>query len=88
MDPRTLAALLLIALLVSPCEAQRRGASRGDRKGGPDSIKAGQMAPDFELPRLDTFLKAESDDEPELELVKLSSFRKKQPVVLIFSSYT
>lgn len=43
----------------------------------PDKLKVGDAAPDFELKSLDGKL-----------TFKLSEFRNKQPVVLIFGSYT
>lgn len=46
------------------------------------ALKARQMAPDFELPVCDDEKKATA------ETVKLSSFRGKRPVALIFGSYT
>lgn len=49
--------------------------ARGERKN--DSLRVGDPAPDFSLPRL--------KDKGE---VKLSSFQGKKPVVLIFGSYT
>jgi protocatechuate 3,4-dioxygenase beta subunit/peroxiredoxin len=54
------------------------------------SIEVGQMAPDFELPRLT--IETNKDGKPigkiSQEKVCLSSFRGKKPVFLIFSSYT
>lgn len=44
-------------------------------RGGPTRV--GEMAPDFELPTSD-----------RTSQVRLASFRGKQPVVLIFGSYT
>lgn len=53
-------------------------------------LVAGQIAPDFELPRLTikTDKEGKTVGEISTETVKLSSFRGKQPVFLIFSSYT
>lgn len=57
-------------------------------KNRPATVVAlGEMAPDFELPRLDPFLK-EGGQSNILETVKLSSFRGKLPVVILFSSFT
>ena len=50
-------------------------AARGERL--PDRLKEGDAAPDFTLP----LVKGKGE-------VKLSSFRGKRPVVLIFASYT
>lgn len=49
--------------------------AKGERKM--DSLKAGDVAPDFTLPRL--------GDKGE---ARLSDFKGKRPVVLIFGSYT
>ncbi len=45
-------------------------------------LASGDPAFDFELPRLDT------DDRPTGETVRLSSYAGKQPVALVFGSYT
>ena len=53
--------------------------------------KQGATAPDFELPRLKSYLKSvesKAATKPEVEKVKLSSFQGKKPVCLLFSSYT
>lgn len=49
------------------------------------ALKIGQMAPDFELYTLDHALRIKSNLAPK---VRLSSFRGKRPVYLIFASYT
>ena len=81
-----IAALLLV--LSEPVTAQR---SRPSRPTVNPKVKVGEMAPDFELPRLVLRTDASgrnvgviSDDET----VRLSSFRGKKPVCLIMSSYT
>ena len=53
-------------------------------------LVAGQIAPDFELPRLTIKTDEEGKTVGKIstETVKLSSFRGKRPVFLIFSSYT
>jgi hypothetical protein len=59
----------------------RGGTSRGGRGAGggaPAAAKAGEVAPDFDLPLV-------KDHE---KTVKLSSFAKQKPVALIFGSYT
>lgn len=48
-------------------------------KNDASSVKAGEMAPDFSLPRL---------AQPERPKVSLSHFRGQQPVALAFGSYT
>jgi len=76
-------AVMLCAAL-EQTSAQRPGRTRG----APD-LQVGMTAPDFELPRLDAFLKKpEGGKEPEVQNVRLSSFRGLRPVVLVFSSYT
>jgi len=53
--------------------------------------KQGETAPDFELARLESYLKSvesKATTKPAVEKVKLSSFRGKKPVCLLFSSYT
>ncbi len=109
------AGVLVLLVIAAFCTAaERRGKPRPRRKLGP---KVGQMAPDFELIRLDAFVaearkKAEKEkeekrvrkdsqpdsaargnekakkEEAKLSRIKLSSFRGKRPVVLIFASYT
>ena len=55
-----------------------RGSRGGGRAGNTAAPKVGELAPDFEL----TYVK-----QPE-KRVRLSSFRSKQPVALIFGSCT
>lgn len=74
-------------------ERRRRRPRRVD-----NSPKVGALAPDFELDRLEDVLDKKKDKKdaektagkapPKPQKVKLSSFRGKQPVVLIFGSYT
>jgi hypothetical protein len=82
----------------------RRGGGRrgggGDRRGPgggearPKAPKVGEVAPDFNLLVLPAGKKdAEKKDdktkaEPKVEFVKLSGFKNKKPVALIFGSYT
>jgi hypothetical protein len=47
------------------------------------SLNVGDLAPDFRLPTVDTKGKAQEGTE-----VQISSFRGRQPVVLVFGSYT
>ena len=57
-------------------------------KNQPATVVAfGGMAPDFELPRLDSCFKGNTPSNTP-ETIKLSSFRGKQPVVVLFSSFT
>ena len=81
-----LAALCLIILTEDASGQQRPG-----ERGYNPKIKIGELAPDFELPRL-TFGK-DASGEPigkinDNDTIKLSSFRGKKPVCLIMSSYT
>lgn len=81
--------LCLGALLVAGT-AHARGSRWADT-----SPKVGAAAPDFELSRLKDLLaektpaaKTAAAKGKKPEKVKLSSFRGKKPVVLIFGSYT
>ncbi len=70
----------LAILFVSPVLAeqkQRPGRPQGSRRQADDKVKEGQVAPDFRLETVDGKRK-----------VRLSSFKKKKPVALIFGSYT
>jgi len=70
------------------------GQARRARSANPDKsglVKLGQLAPDFELPKL--AIKTDDTGKPigvisEKDTVRLSSFRGKKPVCLIMSSYT
>lgn len=78
--------VLLGLMFVESTQAQRR---RGRRRSDP--IKVGQVAPDFELPKLKSVLantKNGKVDEDKLEQIKLSAFRNKRPVCLVFTSCT
>jgi hypothetical protein len=95
MAPRHLfSALLLLAGLLSGCWGAACAGEGGGGKMPPDqSPEIGALAPDFELVRLDSFLKVTAEAKPgekarDPEKVKLSSFRGKRPVVLVLSSYT
>lgn len=70
----------------SPSRRRRRRDGRGGRRT-PDKLKVGDPAPDFTLRLLDK-QKPKKADDTEAETVQLSSFKGKQPVVLIFGSYT
>ena len=80
MERPPLIAFMLIVAMVMPGFAQGR---RGGPGRGPldrsrvGTLKVNDPAPDFQLTRLGAEGK-----------VKLSSFQGKQPVVLIFGSYT
>jgi hypothetical protein len=77
MTPLALSVLLVAALTVSaaPKKEINTPAAKGERL--PDRLKVGDLAPDFSLP----LIKGAGE-------VKLSAFRGKRPVVLIFASYT
>jgi hypothetical protein len=67
--------------------------TKGPKKGGPDKPKdppkPGAVAPDFELDVLPPGFDAEAKQkDAKPQRVKLSSFRGKRPVALIFGSYT
>jgi hypothetical protein len=65
---------ILVGMLLSVAALGQRGSSDRPQEG---NLKVGDPAPDFDLKRLD-----------EKGTVKLSSFKGKEPVVLIFGSYT
>ncbi len=70
--------------------ASGKGKRGGARKSKEPAVIVGQVAPDFELPRLSLVKdkKGKRIGKISSEKVKLSSFRGKKPVCLIFSSYT
>ena len=74
--------VLIIASFAASDVASQQARKRPDgRRPGskrkPDTLKVGDMAPDFTLKTLD------GD-----QTVKLGSFRGKKPVALVFGSYT
>ena len=113
-----------VAVVLSLFAGTAAAAAGRDRRRKDNSPAVGDVAPDFDLVRLDVFLKAnapskgapQSEPTPELAEpkkassdeapgspatsepteteraepanVKLSEFRGKRPVVLIFASYT
>ena len=88
---RLLVAFLVASVVGLPgvAEAQRR------RPPGPapdrSPIRLGRLAPDFELPTLDSVLANITDgkvQEDRLKKVKLSAFRGKRAVCLMFTSCT
>ena len=70
----------------APDKKQPEGRTRVTNQPAP-TVALGGMAPDFELPRLDTVLKGNRSSQA-LETVKLSSFRGQQPAMVLFSSFT
>lgn len=81
--------IAVLALMFSQQVAAQR--SRPNRTAVNPKVKVGEMAPDFELPKL--VLKTDASGKnigviSEDETVRLSSFRGKKPVCLIMSSYT
>ena len=68
-------------------EDERDGRGRPTEK---TALKVGGTAPDFELPRLTIEKGKEGKAVGKIseKEVKLSSFRGKKPVFLVFSSYT
>ena len=75
----TIAAMLGLTITAGWAATERR------QRGGPD-LEAGMTAPDFELPRLKIAANGKATIGPEM--VRLSSFRGKRPVVVVLSSYT
>jgi len=75
----------LMVMFLEPVAAQR------SRTAANPKVKIGELAPDFELPRL--VLKTDASGKnigviSKNEAVRLSSFRGRKPVCLIMSSYT
>ena len=75
----------LMVMFLEPVTAQRSRAAANPK------VKVGELAPDFELPKL--VLKTDASGKnigviSENETVRLSSFRGKKPVCMIMSSYT
>ncbi len=101
-------ALVLTVLVCAPqavmAEQGRRPRNRSSRsRRSPDTLKVGQVAPDFDLPVLgkydpkkgqtSTSSKSQTSTSSKRKsrsqsTVKLSSFRGRKPVVLVFGSYT
>ena len=72
---------------MADAQPRRRPRRRPDRF----PIKVGQVAPDFELPTLDSVLANITDgkvQEDRLKTVRLSGFRGKRAVCLMFTSCT
>jgi len=77
-------------LLFAEYEGGEDERSRRDRSAEAAGLKVGDIAPEFELPRL-TIEKGKDGNfigKISEKKVKLSSFRGKKPVFLVFSSYT
>ena len=83
------ASLCLVAGCTTERPTEGRPAAPTARQKQPNRIetalKVGQMAPDFELYTLEHALATRSKPADK---VRLSSFRGKRPVYLIFASYT
>ncbi len=75
---------------VVPQQGKTPGRPPRSRRSEEPTIKLGQLAPDFELPRLtiEPDSQGKNIGKVSTETVKLSSFRGKKPAFLIFSSYT
>ncbi len=87
----TVAYLMTIFFLMALVAEFSSGQTRQARSAENPLVKLGQLAPDFELPKL--AFKTGDSGEPigvisEKDTVRLSSFRGKKPVCLIMSSYT
>ena len=82
-------ALAALLILSCPAWAQRGPATRPSRQRAPEPV-LGQPAPDFLLHRLETAKDKDGNEQPRVsdQTVRLSSFKGKKPVCLIFSSYT
>lgn len=78
----------LVVMLSEPAAAQR---PQSNRAAANPKVKVGELAPDFELPKLTLNTDASGKNIGVIsdnETVRLSSFRGKKPVCLIMSSYT
>ena len=87
----TVASLMTIFFSLALVAEFSSGQTRQARSAKNPPVKLGQLAPDFELPKLT--LKTDDTGKPigvisEKDTVRLSSFRGKKPVCLIMSSYT
>ncbi len=87
----TVAYLMTIFFLMALVAEFSSGQTRQARSAENPLVKLGQLAPDFELPKL--AFKTDDTGKPigvisEKDTVSLSSFRGKKPVCLIMSSYT
>lgn len=83
------AGLLCGILVVGKGDAAASG-DGGDagRRRGESAIQVGQEAPDFELLRLECVKTAGGARTGAEEKIKLSSYRAKKPVFIVFASYT
>ena len=80
-----------VAVLLGLAFAGTLGAQGGG--GGPKrtqapKLKVGEIAPDFDLIRFECVKPEGNENAGAKEKIKLSSYRQKQPVFVIFSSYT
>ena len=79
-----LAAALVLAALAGLALAQ-------PAKGGPRTqpkLKVGDEAPEFDLVKFGCLKEDGSESTDAKDRIKLSSFRGKKPVFIVFSSYT
>ena len=91
LPPTALGALALTILCIGALAPAVQDCLGQIRTADKPSVRVGEYAPDFELPRLT--LTTDSNGKSigvirETDRVKLSSFRGKKPVCLIMSSYT
>lgn len=81
----------MIALLIPYCPAwaQGRAATRPARPRAAEPV-LGQPASDFQLHRMETVKDKDGSERSQVSdrNVRLSSFKGKKPVCLVFSSYT
>jgi hypothetical protein len=84
---------LLFLTHTSQAQDQRRGGA-DHRRPSSNMLSVGQVAPDFELPKLESVVPSGEGSNTKHskkgtgDKIKLSSFRGKKPVFVIFSSYT
>jgi hypothetical protein len=87
---RTIEVAVSFALATYAVAARAQGPGRvsADPRIAQGALAVGEAAPDFELARLPADGAARGITVASADRVRLSSFRAKRPVVLIFSSYT
>jgi len=88
--PRIRLSIAAAALLAGGLVALAQPRGPASRPARPPELTVGQAAPDFELNRLAVRKDADGNEAPQVspEKIKLSAFKGKKPVCLIFSSYT
>ena len=87
---KTLACVVISAAVCCILAASAGVAAPPEKGKPPAALAVGEEAPDFELVKIDAVKDKDADAtkfEPK-DFIKLSSFRGKQPVFVVFTSYT